>query len=203
MPRKRQENAVQMMRIVDAHSPLQDRWLTTACASSGGRCCGTGEGVFACELAASWRIRIECRCGNGSACGMGSGAGSRPVQSREEVERRETAFVHFESHVPGFLSQQHAKPDELAESLEQGKRHLEFACSLAEVQIEQGGRALFEYPLAASEESLWKLRSIDGMRCVRCDQCQFGTTSVDNAGTWDRRARAQGSWRMMSTSRRP
>ena len=31
-----------------------------------------------------------------------------------------------------FLSRlQHAKPDELAELLEQGKRHLEFACSLA------------------------------------------------------------------------
>ena len=29
---------------------------------------------------------------------------------------------------------------------------------------------------------MWKLRSIDGMRCVRCDQCQFGMTSVDSAG---------------------
>ena len=88
----------------------------------------------------------------------------------------------------------HAKPDELAELREQGKRHLEFACSLARLQIEQGGRVLFEYPLAASEEPcLWKLRSIDGMRCVRCDQCQFGKTSVDCAGTWDRRARPQGS----------
>ena len=28
-----------------------------------------------------------------------------------------------------------------------------------------------------------KLRSIDGMRCVRCDQCQFGVTSVDSAVT--------------------
>ena len=34
---------------------------------------------------------------------------------------------------------------------EQGKRHLELACSLARLQIEQGGRVLFEYPLAASE----------------------------------------------------
>ena len=77
---------------------------------------------------------------------------------------------------------QHAKPDELAELQEQGKRHLEFACSLAELQIAQGGRVLFEYPSAASEEPcLWKLRSIDGMRCVRCDQCQFGMTSVDSA----------------------
>ena len=75
---------------------------------------------------------------------------------------------------------QHTKPDELAELREQGKRHLEFACSLARLQIERGGRVLSEYPLAASEEPcLWKLRSIDGMRCTRCDQCQFGLTSVD------------------------
>ena len=65
----------------------------------------------------------------------------------------------------------------------QGKRDLEFACSLARLQIERGGRVLFEYPLAASEEPcLWKLRSMDGMRCVRCDQCQFGMTSVDSEG---------------------
>ena len=77
---------------------------------------------------------------------------------------------------------QHTKPDELAELREQGKRHLEVACSLARLQIERGGRVLFEYPLAASEEPcLWKLRSIDGMRCVWCDQCQFGMTSVDSA----------------------
>ena len=37
-------------------------------------------------------------------------------------------------------------------------------------------------PLAALEEPcLWKVRSIDGMCCVRCDQCQFGMTSVDRA----------------------
>ena len=51
------------------------------------------------------------------------------------------------------------------------------------LQTEQGGRVLFEYPLAASEEPcLWKLRSIDGMRCVRHDQCQFEVTSVDSEG---------------------
>ena len=37
-------------------------------------------------------------------------------------------------------------PDKLAELLEQGKRHLEFACSLPELQIERGGRVLFEHP---------------------------------------------------------
>ena len=78
---------------------------------------------------------------------------------------------------------QHAKPHEFAELREQGKRHVGFACSLARLQIEQGGRVLFEYPLAASDKPcLWKLRSIDGMRCVRCDQCQFGMTSVDSEG---------------------
>ena len=76
---------------------------------------------------------------------------------------------------------QHAKADELAELREQGKRHLDFVCSLARLQIGRGGRVLFEYPLASSEEPcLWKLRSIDGMRCVRCDQCQFGMASVDS-----------------------
>ena len=29
---------------------------------------------------------------------------------------------------------------------------------------------------------MWKLRSIDGMRCVRCDQCHFGMTSDDSEG---------------------
>ena len=55
------------------------------------------EGVF-------WRIQIECRCDDGSAFGMGSGAASPPGQSREEVEGRETAFAHFESHMLGSLS---------------------------------------------------------------------------------------------------
>ena len=36
--------------------------------------------------------------------------------------------------------------------------------------------------LASEEPRLGKLRSIDGMRCVRCDQCQFGMTSVDGEG---------------------
>ena len=90
----------------------------------------------------------------------------------------------FKSHVLVSLSLsrlQHAKPDELAELREEGKRHLEFACGLPRLQIEQGGRVLFESPLAASEElCLWKLRLIDGMRCVRCDPCQFGMTSVES-----------------------
>ena len=59
---------------------------------------------------------------------------------------------------------QHTKPDELAELREQGKRHLEFACSLAKMQIERGGRVLFEYPLATSEDPL---------------DAQFALTSVD------------------------
>ena len=34
--------------------------------------------------------------------------------------------------------------------LEQGRRHLEFACSLAKSQIEQGGRVLFQHPWTAT-----------------------------------------------------
>ena len=80
------------------------------------------------------------------------------------------------------------KPANFAELLEQGKRLLEFACSLAELQIERGGRVLFEHPLAALDElCLRKLLAIDGMRSVRCDQCQFGMTSVDCAGNMNRR----------------
>ena len=74
-----------------------------------------------------------------------------------------------------------AKPERLAELLEQGKRHLELACSMAESQIEKGGRVLFQHPWAADEPCLKKLLAIDGMRRVRCDQCQFGLTSVDDA----------------------
>ena len=115
---------------------------------------------------------------------MGSGAASRPGQSGEEVERRERPRLLILSPMCLSLSLsrlQHPKPDELAELREQGKRHLEFACSPARLQIQRGGRVLCECPLAASEEPcLWKLRSIDGMRCVRCDQCQFGMTSDDS-----------------------
>ena len=116
---------------------------------------------------------------------MGSGAASQPGQRREQVERRETTFAHFEPHVQVSLSLDCNTPSQtsLRNCGSKGKRHLEFACSLARLQIVRGGRVLFEHPLAASEEPcLWKLRSIDGMRCVRCDQCQFGMTSVDNVG---------------------
>ena len=65
------------------------------------------------------------------------------------------------------------KPDRLAELLEQGRHHLQFACSLAESKVERGGRVLFEHPCAATswnEPCLKKLLAIDGMRRVRCDQ---------------------------------
>ena len=96
---------------------------------------------------------------------------------------RNHIFSFFSPPGPSLSRLQHAKPDELAELREQGKRHLAFAGSMARLQIERGGRVLFEYPLTASEEPcLWKLRLIDGTRCVRCDQCQFGMTSVDSEG---------------------
>ena len=87
---------------------------------------------------------------------------------------------------------QHAKPDVLTELREQGKRHLEFACSLARLQIERGGRVLFEYPLAASEDPcLWK-RS---MACAVFDAVSVNLERLQLTmlGTRDRRARPQGS----------
>ena len=65
-------------RGVEVLSPIQDRWLATACPSSGGRPRRSEpmlwhwrRRVRRGEPATSWRIRIECRCGNGSAFGMG------------------------------------------------------------------------------------------------------------------------------------
>ena len=72
----------------------------------------------------------------------------------------------------------------MAELLKQGGHHLEFVCTLRP-QVERGGHVLFEHLLAATswnEPCLKKLLAIDGMRRVRCDQCQFGMTSVDHAG---------------------
>ena len=83
------------------------------------------------------------------------------------------------------FSQLQALNTKPAELLEQGRRHLEFACSLAQSQVERGGRVLFGHPWEATswnEPCFGKLRSIGGTRRVRCDQCQFGMTSVDNAG---------------------
>ena len=45
--------------------------------------------------------------------------------------------------------------------------------------------------------------SIDDMRRVRCDQCQFGMTSVDGAGNVGPARKATGSGQMLSASRRP
>ena len=87
MPEKRRENAVhkmlvlkQMTQIVEVHSPIQDRRLTTACTSSGGRPRRSE------PMLRHWWRRIRrraCSAGvsNGLAFGMGSGAASRPDQS--------------------------------------------------------------------------------------------------------------------------
>ena len=73
------------------------------------------------------------------------------------------------------------KPDRLAELLEQGRRHLEFACSLAESHVERGGRVLFEHLWATTswnEPCLKQLLAIDGMRSVRCDEVWFALRLV-------------------------
>ena len=61
--------------------------------------------------------------------------------------------------------------------LANGRMHLEYACSLAEEQIDRGGRVLFEHPWGASswiEPRLKALLERPGCRRVRCDQCLFG-----------------------------
>ena len=90
-------------------------------------------------------VAMDLRLG----CGLGQRADQ--VKAEKRLNDEKPNLLNFEFHVPGSLSQ-HAKPDELAELQEQGTRHLEFACSLTELRIEQGGRVLFEYSLAASEE---------------------------------------------------
>ena len=131
--------------------------------------------MFAGKPTTSWRIRIERRAMD---LRLGWDLGQRAYQVKAE-KRLNDEKLHLLILSPMCLA---LSPDELTELLEQDERRLEFARSLGELQIEQGGRVLFEYPLAASEElCLWKLRSNDGMRCVRCDQCQSGMTSVDHA----------------------
>ena len=159
-PRKRSADDASHGAQPDPGSMVDDS-MPELSRSARSACCGTGGGVFA--PAASWLFRIECRCGDGPALGMGSGAMCLAFSQLQALN---------------------TKPDKLAELLEQGRRHLEFACSLAELQVERGGRVLFEHPWAATswnEPCLRKLLAIDGMRRVRCDQCQFGMTSVDGA----------------------
>ena len=66
------------------------------------------------------------------------------VKAQKRLSDEKPHPLIFESHVFGFLP--------VASLLEQGRRHLEFPCSLAESQVERGGRVLFEHPWAAT---LW------------------------------------------------
>ena len=114
---------------------------------------------------------------------LGWDLGLRPDQVKTQKSDEKPYLLIFESHALGFLSATTHHARQVGRTAGAGqKRHLEFACSL-ELQIERGGRVLFEHPLAALDEPcLRKLLAIYGMRSVRCDQCQFGMTSVDCAG---------------------
>ena len=66
---------------------------------------------------------------------------------------------------------------------------------LAQQQVERGGRVLFEHPQTATswnEPCLMDLLAMDGMRRVRCDQCQFGQTSFEGAGNVGRSRKVTG-----------
>ena len=135
-------------------------------------------GADAVALAGPYSLASRQRAGafglsagmaNGSSFGMGSGAASGPGQSRKEVDRRETAFAHFESHVLGVLSAVTHQARRDGRTVGTGQASLGVCMQSGRIaKIDQGGRVLFEYPLAASvEPCLWTQRSIDGMRCVR------------------------------------
>ena len=173
MPGKRRQNAVQktlvkkqMTQVVEVHSLTWDRWSTTACPSSGGR-------LRRSELMLSYSSTSRQQAG---AFGLSAGVAmdlrlgwdlslrADQVKAEKKVERRETTFAHFDLHAV-WQECKSSKVDAFS----------------------------FEYPLAASEvPCLWKLRSIDGMRCVRCDQCQFGVTSVDSEGNLGPACKATG-----------
>ena len=115
---------------------------------------------------------------------MGSGADRVQAQKRLSDEKPRLLFFSPMCLAFSQLQALNTKPDKLAELLEQGRRHLEFACRLAELKLERGGHVLFEHSGPATswnEPCLSKLLAVDGMRKVRCDQCQFGMTSVDGA----------------------
>ena len=182
MPRKRQENAVQKMLVMKQMSQVDDSMPELRREAE-------ALGADAVALAEAYSSATRQRAG---AFGLSAGVAmdlrlgwdlwqrADQVKAEKSLNDERLHLLILSPRCRSHSRLQHTKPDELAELREQGKRHLEFACSLARLQIERGGRVLFEYPLAASEEPcLWKLRSIDGMRCIRCDQCQFGLTSVD------------------------
>ena len=81
---------------------------------------------------------------------LGLEADQVKVQKRLSVEKPHLLIL---SPVCSALSQLQAAetmPDRLVELQEQGRHHLEFACSLAGSQGKRRGRALFEHPLAAT-----------------------------------------------------
>ena len=76
------------------------------------------------------------------------------------------------------------KPERLGQNC-CGRASVTWSLHAVESQIVRGGHVLFEHPWAATsgdEPCLKRLLAINGMRRVRCDQCQFGLTSVDDAG---------------------
>ena len=180
-----------MMRIVEVRNLNQVRWLTMACQEA------EALGADAVALAEAYSLaRFQQRAG---AFGLSAGVAmdlrlgwdlgreADQVNAQKPLSDEKPYLLIFCPMCLAFSQLQalNTKPERLAELLEQGRRHLEFECSLAESQIERGGRVLFEHPWTATswnEPCLRKLLANDGMRRVRCDQCQFGMTSVDGAG---------------------
>ena len=92
--------------------------------------------------------------------------------------------ARFESHVLGLLPVAGAQHKARQTGRIAGTGQAPLGVCLQSGRIAGRERFLFVHPWAAmlwNETCLTKLLTIGGTRRVRCDQCQFGMTSVDDA----------------------
>ena len=176
MPRKRRENVVQKMLVMKQMTQVVDRWLTTACRA----------GAFGLSAGVAMDLRL------------GWDLAQRADQVKAE-KRLSDEKPHLLILSPMCLSLSLSldcnTPSQTSWRNCRSRANVTWSLHAVQerLQIEQGGRVLFEYSLAASEEPcLWKLRSIDGLRGVRFDQSQCGMTSVDSEGNVGQACKATG-----------
>ena len=155
MPGKRRENAVQkmlvtkqMLQVVEVHSPIQDRWLTTAQVGGRGARSRLAEAYSSASRQRAGAFGLSAGVAMDLRLGWDLGQRAEQVKAEKRLTDEKPHLFLLSPTCLSLSRLQHTKPDELAELREQGKRHLEFACSLARLQIERGGRVLFEYPFA-------------------------------------------------------
>ena len=78
------------------------------------------------------------------------------------------------------------KEGDFEERLMKAVRHLEFACKLYQIQIDQGGWILHEHPANATswpQPCIEKILNRAGVKNVTGHMCQFGLTATRDDGT--------------------